>query len=65
MVGEQFEDVEAGEVLGLVMSLKFNNDTVSIWHRNATNKETAAKLKAAIEKILPMEDGLTLEHEIF
>ena len=47
------------------MSLKFNNDTVSLWHRNATDKEIVSKLKAAIEKILPMEDGLTLEHEVF
>jgi len=39
MVGEQFEGVEDGEVLGLVMSLKFNNDTVSVWYRNATDKD--------------------------
>ena len=39
MIGEQFEDIPSGEVLGLVMSLKYNNDTISVWHRTATDKK--------------------------
>ena len=65
MIGEQFEGIESGEVLGLVMSLKFNNDTISVWHRTATDKKIVEKLKEAIEKILPMEEGMRLEHEVF
>ena len=65
MIGEQFEGIESGEVLGLVMSLKFNNDTISVWHRTASNKEIVAKLKKAIENVLPIEEGMKLEHEVF
>ena len=48
-----------------MMSLKFNNDTISVWHRTASDPEIIAKLKDAIEKVLPMEEGMKLEHEIF
>ena len=47
------------------MSLKFNNDTVSVWHRNATDKDIKSSLKEAIEKIIPLEEGMNLEHEVF
>lgn len=65
MIGEQFEEIPSGEVLGVVMSLKFNNDTISVWHRNATDPSMAAKIKEAIEKVLPLEEGMKLEHEVF
>ena len=37
MIGEQYQDIPGGEVLGLVLSLKYNNDTISLWHRTATD----------------------------
>lgn len=50
MIGEQFEDIPSGEVLGLVMSLKYNNDTISVWHRTAADKKVIDKMRAAITK---------------
>lgn len=52
MIGEQFDLVESGEVLGLVLSLKFNNDQISIWHRTASNPEIVKNIRLCIEKIL-------------
>ena len=64
LVGEQF-DAESGEVLGLVLSSKFNSDVVSIWHKTANSEETRTKLKASIEAILQLEDGMKLDYENF
>ena len=53
MVGEQL-DVPSGEVLGLVLSTKYSGDTISVWHRTASNPEIVASLKASIESVLDM-----------
>ena len=58
MVGEQFEGVPSGEVLGLVMSLKYNNDTISVWHRTATDSKVVDQLRSSITKLVTMEEGM-------
>lgn len=64
LVGEQFE-AESGEVLGLVFSSKFNSDVISIWHKTAKDEAIRNKLKASIENILQLEDGISIEYENF
>ena len=64
MVGEQL-DVPSGEVLGLVLSTKYSGDTISVWHRTASNPEIVASLKASIESVLDMQEGMHLEYENF
>ena len=63
-MGNQF-DVPHGEVLGLVLSLKYNNDTISVWHRTAADPAIVAALKSTIEGALDMQEGMRLEHESF
>ena len=58
MIGEQFEDIPSGEVLGLVMSLKDNNDTISVWHRTATDSKVVDQLRSSITKLVTMEEGM-------
>lgn len=58
MVGEQFEGVPSGEVLGLVMSLKYNNDTISVWHRTATDSKVVDQLRSSITKLVTLEEGM-------
>ena len=53
MVGEQF-NVASGEVLGLVLSTKYSGDTISVWHKTATDAAIVANLKASIEGLLDM-----------
>ena len=53
LVGDQF-DAAQGEVLGLVLSIKYNNDTISVWHRTASDAATVSALKASIEAKLDM-----------
>ena len=64
MIGEQF-DAPEGEVLGLVLSMKYNNDTISVWHKNAIDDAISQQLKNSIESHLDMQEGMKFEHEIF
>ena len=64
MVGEQL-DVPSGEVLGIVCSTKYSGDTISVWHRTASNPEYVEKLKTSIEQVLDMQEGMHLEYENF
>ena len=54
-----------GEVLGLVLSTKYSGDTISLWHRSATDPAIVATLKAAIESTIEMQEGMHLEYENF
>ena len=64
MIGEQFE-VPKGEVLGCVLSTKYSGDTISVWHRNASDPAIVAALKTSIENVLDMQEGMHLEYENF
>lgn len=44
--------VESGEILGLVLSLKYNHDQISIWHRTASDATIVSNIRICIEKIL-------------
>ena len=56
----------SGEVLGLVLSTKYSGDTISVWHKTATDASIVAALKASIESHLPdMLEGMHLEYENF
>lgn len=55
----------SGEVLGLVLSTKYSGDTISLWHRSATDPAIVATLKAAIESTIEMQEGMHLEYENF
>ena len=44
----------SGEVLGIVLSLKYNNDTISVWHKNAKDEALSEQLKTSIESMLDM-----------
>ena len=55
-----------GEVLGLVISTKFTGDTISLWHRTATDAAIVAAIKAKMESILEIDEAtMHLEHENF
>ena len=55
----------SGEVLGIVLSTKYSGDTISLWHRNASDKGITTTLKANLESLLDMQEGMHLEYENF
>lgn len=58
MVGEQFDTVPKGEVLGLVLSTKYTNDTISLWNRTATDEAIVAALKVKIESLIELDETM-------
>lgn len=48
-----------------MLSLKYNNDTISVWHKNAKDEALSEQLKTSIESMLDMQEGMHFEHEIF
>lgn len=63
MVGEQFS--LEGEVLGLVLSLKFNGDSIALWHRSSS-PEVIDTLKAEIHKFVSIDPAMMkVDNEIF
>ena len=56
LIGEQFSE-ESG-VLGIVLSLKYNNDKIAIWHKDGASEEQTKSLQADIERIIESTEPL-------
>lgn len=63
MIGEQFS--KENEVLGVVLSLKYNGDSISVWHRSA-DPEVVDALKADIKRFVFVDEAyMKMDNEIF
>ena len=47
MIGEQFD--VGTEVCGAVLSVRYHDDTLSVWHRTADNEAAVARLRATYD----------------
>lgn len=63
LIGEQFE--VADEINGVVISLRPNYDTISVWNRSAKDSKKVESIKNDIEKILNLEESIKLEYDDF
>ena len=65
MVGEQF--TSEGEVNGVAVSVKPNNDIVSIWNKSGKDSDKIKILKEDIERIINVDEsvGMKLDYENF
>ena len=63
MIGEQFS--QQNEILGVQISLRPQQDTLSIWTKNAQDKTKVDKLREEIQSVLPIEEGMKFDYEIF
>ena len=61
IVGNQFPD--SGEICGAVMSIRYNEDILSLWTRNADKPEAQTKVKNAIKQILHLKEGDVLDYK--
>lgn len=50
IIGEQFD--VGNEICGAVISVRFNEDIISLWNRNADNKEACSRIRDSINKVL-------------
>ncbi|KAG5182224.1 putative eukaryotic initiation factor 4E [Tribonema minus] len=60
MIGEQFD--VGNEICGAVMSVRYSEDVVYVWNRNADNREAADKIRDQIRRILKLPNFVQLEY---
>ena len=53
------------EILGIVISLRPNTDNISVWNKNGKDTEVVNKIKADIEKFIKIDEGVSIEYEVF
>ncbi|KAJ1450459.1 translation initiation factor eIF 4e-like domain-containing protein [Pelagophyceae sp. CCMP2097] len=62
IVGEQFEDV-GRSICGCVVSVRINEDIISVWNRDANDSEATSKLRDLIASNLQLPDFISLEYK--
>lgn len=63
MIGEQFS--AEGEILGMAIALRPNQDNIKIWNKHGSNKEVVQTIRNDIEKFIKIEEGIKIDYENF
>ena len=61
IIGEQFD--QGDEICGAVVSLRANEDIVSIWNRNADNQAAISRLRDNLKTLLELPSFVRLEYK--
>lgn len=61
IIGEQLDG--GSEVCGAVISIRYNEDILSIWNRNADDGEACYRLRDSMRKVLQLPNFLSLEYK--
>lgn len=61
IVGEQFD--VGNEVCGTVLSIRYNEDIISIWNRNADNTEATSKIRDHMRRLLRLPAFISTEYK--
>lgn len=56
LIGGQFPGIQDGEICGVVVSIRYNEDILGVWNKNAANGDVTARLREAIKKVLQLPD---------
>jgi len=60
IIGNQFD---GNEVCGAVLSLRFQEDTISVWNRNATNTEAIDRIRETLRRVLNVSAAVTIDYK--
>jgi hypothetical protein len=63
LIGCQFHGVPDDEVCGAVLSVRYNEDILGVWNRNASDRELIEKIRDAIKKILQLPSNAHMEYK--
>jgi Eukaryotic initiation factor 4E len=64
LIGGQFgSTVPENEICGAVLSLRYNEDILGIWNRNANATSDIEKIRAAIQRILQLPPNAHMEYK--
>ncbi|CAM9719911.1 unnamed protein product, partial [Chrysoparadoxa australica] len=60
IIGEQFD--VGNEICGAVVSVRYSEDIIYVWNRNADNKEATDKIRDLLRRILALPQFIGLEY---
>eukprot|EP00644_Phytophthora_capsici_P000030 jgi/Phyca11/525487/estExt2_fgenesh1_pm.C_PHYCAscaffold_40016 len=61
IIGEQFD--VGNEICGAVISIRYNEDIISLWNRNADNNEACYRIRDTMRKVLNLPQFVPLEYK--
>ena len=61
IIGEQFDVGQ--EICGAVVSVRHNEDIISVWNRSTDNKEATSKIRDQIQRILKIPKFISIEYK--
>lgn len=61
MLGEQF--MVGSEVCGAVISVRFQEDIISIWNRNAADQATTTRIRDTLKRVLNLPQNTIMEYK--
>lgn len=61
IIGEQF-DVE-GEICGAVISVRYQEDIISVWNKTATRTDVTLRIKETLKRILGLPSNTAMEYK--
>ncbi|KAG6977742.1 hypothetical protein JG688_00000052 [Phytophthora aleatoria] len=61
IIGEQFD--VGNEICGAVISIRYNEDIISLWNRNADNNEACYRIRDTMRKMLNLPQFVALEYK--
>ena len=63
VIGEQFTYPD--EITGIVISIRNNQDTISVWNRSGSDLEVIKQIKADIIRICGLLDSASMDYDQF
>lgn len=61
MLGEQF--MAGDEICGIVVSVRYQEDILSIWNRTATDQMVTTRIRDALKRLLNLPSNATMEYK--
>jgi len=61
MLGEQF--MVGPEICGAVVSLRYQEDIISIWNRNASDQATTSRIRDILRRVLNLPQNTIMEYK--
>ncbi|KAJ0238564.1 Eukaryotic translation initiation factor NCBP [Hirschfeldia incana] len=61
LVGDQLDDAE--NICGAVLSVRINEDIISVWNRNASDKQAVMGLRDSIKRHLKLPHAYVIEYK--
>lgn len=61
MLGEQF--MAGNEICGVVVSVRYQEDILSIWNRTASDQMVTTRIRDALKRLLNLPSNATMEYK--